>query len=88
MFVSVRCYFVLPLFLQLQMWSSHWDFMAGHGRALEDNPTLPFAMATELFPDPGRGIESRVGSYFGIKNKEKMETKGPQLVAYLFLFYF
>lgn len=60
--------------------------MARQDRALEAHPTLPFATAPELFPDPGRGIESRVGSYFGFKNKEKMETEGPQLVAYFLHF--
>ena len=28
--------------------------------------------------------ESRVRTYFGITNKETMETKGPQLVVYFF----
>ncbi|KAA8586018.1 hypothetical protein FQN60_007587 [Etheostoma spectabile] len=69
------------------MLSSHWDYMAGHGRALEANPTLSFATAAELFPDPGRRIQSRVGSYFGFKNKEKMEPKGLQLVAILFIYF-
>lgn len=80
MLVSGTCYFVLVL-LQLQMWSCHQD------RALEDNPTLPFATIPELFPDPGRDIQSRVGSYFGFKNKENMESRGPELVAYFFHFF-
>lgn len=63
------------------MWSCH-QYMAGHDRALEANPTLPFATAPELFPDPGRGTESGVRSYLGFKNKEKIETKGPVMVAY------
>lgn len=45
-----------------------------HDRALEANPTLPFATAPELFLDSGVELEVI------------LDTKGPQLVAYFFPF--
>lgn len=44
-----------------------------HDRAVEANPTLPFATAPELFLDSG--VEWEV----------ILDTKGPQLVAYFFV---
>lgn len=43
--LTLRCVNFLFVFLQLQMWSCHYDFMAVHDRALEVNPMLPFATA-------------------------------------------
>lgn len=56
-------FFLCSSFAEVEL--SPGFFTARHDRALEDNPTLPFATAPELFPDPGRNTESRVGSYFG-----------------------
>lgn len=46
------------------------EFLPRNGCALEVNPSLPFATAPELFPDPGRDfIGSRVGSYSEFKKQ-------------------
>lgn len=48
---------VFSLFFQIQMWSCY-GFMAGRDRDVETN------LAPEPFPDPARGAESPVRSYF------------------------
>lgn len=80
-----RVCFLLFLSVGRKMRSCLQEFIPRRDCALEANPSLPFATAPELFPDPGRGfIGSRVGSYSEFKNKLKMETKSPAAGSKLF----